>query len=174
MEKVCLHHTYILNLLKATKLTLSEMYTDLPAWKPPLERRGEREPGGGWLILLWCQRWKPKEVGTSRRQRVLHAHLNCYNRSTENTGKYIADDEAVWSNIKKNWSDFLRVNENETQLFTILSRERAKKFMQQMEVKSSALLLNHAWPTLPHVHKKRPTLDYFCTWQMLCKRGVGW
>ena len=32
---------------------------------------------------------------------MLHAQLNCYNRSTKNSGKYIADDEAVRSNIKQ-------------------------------------------------------------------------
>ena len=42
-----------------------------------------------------------------------------------------------------------------------------------MEVECSALLLSHAWPTLPHFHKRSPTLNYFCTWKMLCKRGVG-
>ena len=41
-----------------------------------------------------------KEVETSRWERVLHVHLNCNNRSTENTEKYISDDEAVRSNIK--------------------------------------------------------------------------
>ena len=41
-----------------------------------------------------------KEVETSWREHVLHAHFNCYNRSTENTEKYIAADEAVRSNIK--------------------------------------------------------------------------
>ena len=75
MEKVCLHHTYILNLIKATELTLSETYTNLPAWKPPLERRGE-----------------------GNRRRVGPSTV-----------------------MPKNWSDFLRVNENKTELFTFLS-----------------------------------------------------
>ena len=30
--------------------------------------------------------------------------------------------------------------------------------MQQMELESSALPLSHAWPALPHVRKRRPTL----------------
>ena len=50
--------------------------------------------------LMFERTWRPKEVKMSRWERVLHAHLNCYNRSTKNTEKYFADDEAVRSNIK--------------------------------------------------------------------------
>lgn len=74
--------------------------------------------------------------------------------------------------MPKNWKDFLRVNENKTELFAFLSHEAIhltvaegkEMYMQQVEVESSALLL---------VHKRRLTLDYFCMQQMLCKRGVG-
>ena len=78
--------------------------------------------------------------------------------------------------IPENWSDFLRVNEDKTELFAFLSCVavrlfvgEGKKCMQQMEVESSTLLLSHVWPTFPHVHKRRPTLDYFCMSQMMCK-----
>ena len=42
--------------------------------------------------------------------------------------------------------------------------------MQQMELESSALLLTHVWPALPHVCQRRLTLGYFHMWQMLCRR----
>ena len=82
--------------------------------------------------------------------------------------------------MSKNWSDILRANGNKTELFALLSRVvvclsvgEGNEFMQQMEIESSALLLSHVWPTLPNIHKKRPTINYFCMWQMLCKRGIG-
>ena len=78
--------------------------------------------------------------------------------------------------MPKNWSDFLTNTEPKTELFAFLSLvpvcllyESAKK---RIEVKPSALLLSYAWLTLPHVHKWRPTHDYFYTREVLCKRGI--
>ena len=80
--------------------------------------------------------------------------------------------------MPKNWSDFLRVNENKTELFGFQSHvavrlsvgEGKEPYATDEIEESSAVLLSHVWPTLPHVHKRRLTVDYVCMWKMLYKR----
>ena len=76
--------------------------------------------------------------------------------------------------MPKNWTDFLRIDENKAELFAFLSPEAIRLPLigtvgrsegtptQQTEVELSALLLNHAWPALLHVRKRRRTLANFC------------
>ena len=65
--------------------------------------------------------------------------------------------------------DIFDENKKHEKPFFCLS-QGARNCMQQMELESSALLLTHVWPALPHVCQRRLTPGYFHMWQMLCRR----
>ena len=88
-------------------------------------------------------------------------------------GKGTRTTVAPSSVMPNNWRDFLRVSENKTELFTFLpcvavhlSVEGGKEIHA---TDRSRVLCSPVESCLAHldVHKRRPTLDYFCTWQML-------
>ena len=81
--------------------------------------------------------------------------------------------------LPRNWMDFLRVSENKTELFSLLSNIVAHlPLAEGKEVyvtDGSEVLCSPAGlhlPVLPHVRKRRLILVYFCMRQMLCTRGV--
>ena len=82
--------------------------------------------------------------------------------------------------MPKNWKDFLRVDENKTELFAFLSREVVclplAEGKELYATDGSGVLCSSAESSLAHLapcsHEEADTLVYFCMLQMLCKRGA--